>query len=134
MAGTKSIMRNLKREDDAVDRNTKASEGELVGVKDVVVSGGEEEMDITAARDVIFHQHPAQPTKPTDTTPAPAPAPAASSGLGTMGVIGVVAASMLGGAGIGAAVPLAIDYFTKPAMVDTDTNTNYELVIPKAQP
>lgn len=56
-------------------------------------------------------------------------------GLGTLGKVAGIAALTLGAGGIGAAIPLVLDYFSKPDVVDTDTDTStiLELILPPGE-
>lgn len=74
----------------------------------------------------------------TYTQQQPAPQPA-STGMSTLGKVATGAALLLGGAGVGAAIPLAIDALRPepaveaPEFVDTDTDTQFRLVLPDAK-
>ena len=94
MSAVKSISRNLRYEDDAVAAEIAAAEAELAGTT-VPTSpsegndGGEDPMELMAARDIHFHQHaptgsPQEPNvtvqpqpqpQPQQPTPTPAPQP-----------------------------------------------------------
>ena len=77
-------------------------------------SGEEGDMGIRIGDEVHNHY-----SAPAPNTPAPA------AGMSTLGKLGIGAALALGGAGLGATVPMAIDAWNnRPSVVDTDTDTD----------
>ena len=94
MSGVKSNHRNMKREDDAAQRNVDLHEREFFGEESVASTtpGEEEQMDIMAARDVHIHkpsdapQSPTAPPPQTKTNPLVPLAMAAAIGAGGLGL------------------------------------------------
>jgi len=127
MAGTKSICRNLKNEDEAVKRNIELHEKDLWGLEASAAApvGSDDLMDIMAARDVNIYQTapPGQAaTAAQPTTPQPAPVapgvapPTSSSTLANLAKYAALAAALGSSGGLGAYVATRLASPATPAV------------------
>ncbi len=108
MAAIASLDRNLENEDASADRDARLNDAEIYGAEAVNTTSppGDEEMRITAARDVIVHQPP----------PPPAPAVQPKSKRHSILKGAAVATALMVGTGGGAAavaIPWLLGAFDK---------------------